>query len=98
MDADPKAAGLDPGRLARIDEHLRTRYLEPGKIAGCQVLVARSGQVGYVTSLGLADRERERPVADDTIWRIYSMTKPVTGVALLTLYERGLFQLSDPVH
>jgi CubicO group peptidase (beta-lactamase class C family) len=98
MDADPKAAGLDPRRLARIDEHLMTRYLEPGKIAGCQVLIARGGEVGYVTSLGLADRERARPVADDTIWRIYSMTKPVTGVALLTLYERGMFQLSDPVH
>ncbi len=98
MDADPKAAGLDPRRLARIDEHLTTRYLEPGKIAGCQVLIARGGEVGYVTSLGLADRERARPVADDTIWRIYSMTKPVTGVALLTLYERGMFQLSDPVH
>jgi len=98
MDADPNAAGLDPRRLARIDEHLMTRYLEPGKIAGCQVLIARAGEVGYVTSLGLADRERARPVADDTIWRIYSMTKPVTGVALLTLYERGMFQLSDPVH
>ena len=49
-------------------------------------------------SLGRADRERDVPVADDTIWRLYSMTKPITGVALLTLYERGLFQLGDPVH
>jgi CubicO group peptidase (beta-lactamase class C family) len=93
---DPDAAGMDAGRLARIDEHLRTRYLEPGKIAGCQVVVARHGAVAHASSLGERDRERGRPVTDDTIWRLYSMTKPVTGVALLTLYERGLFQLDDP--
>jgi CubicO group peptidase (beta-lactamase class C family) len=96
IDAD--AAGMDAGRLARIDEHLRTRYLEPGKIAGCQVVVARHGAIAHASSLGERDRERARPVTDDTIWRLYSMTKPVTGVALLTLYERGLFQLDDPVH
>jgi CubicO group peptidase (beta-lactamase class C family) len=95
---DPDAAGMDAGRLARIDEHLSTRYLEPGKIAGCQVVVARHGAVAHASSLGERDRERARPVTDDTIWRLYSMTKPVTGVALLTLYERGLFQLDDPVH
>jgi CubicO group peptidase (beta-lactamase class C family) len=95
---DPDAAGMDPGRLERIDEHLRTRYLEPGKIAGCQLVVARHGVIAHASSLGQRDRERGRPVTDDTIWRLYSMTKPVTGVALLTLYERGLFQLDDPVH
>ena len=95
---DPDAAGFDAVRLARVDEHLRTRYVEPGKIAGCQVVVARRGQVAHLSSLGHRDRERGVPVGDDTIWRIYSMTKPVTGVALLTLYEEGLFQLDDPVH
>jgi CubicO group peptidase (beta-lactamase class C family) len=95
---DPEAAGFDAARLARIDEHLRTRYIEPGKIAGCQVAVSRAGRLAYASTLGLADREREVPVAPDTIWRIYSMTKPITGVALLTLYERGMFQLHDPVH
>jgi CubicO group peptidase (beta-lactamase class C family) len=95
---NPDAAGFDTGRLERIDEHLRTRYLEPGKIAGCQVVVARSDQIAHCSSLGLMDRERARPVLDDTIWRLYSMTKPITGAALLTLYERGLFQLNDPVH
>lgn len=98
LKADPDAAGFDARRLARIDDHLRTRYVEPGKIAGCQVLVSRNGQVAHVASLGLADRERDVPVGTDTIWRLYSMTKPITGVALLSLYERGLFQLSDPVH
>jgi len=90
--------GLDEARLERIGEHLVTRYVEPGKVAGCQALVARHGQVAYSRSFGLADRERGTPVRDDTIWRIYSMTKPITSVALMTLYERGLFQLTDPVH
>jgi len=95
---NPDSAGFDTSRLERIDEHLRTRYLEPGKIAGCQVVVARRDQIAHSSSLGLMDRERARPVLDDTIWRFYSMTKPITGAALLTLYERGLFQLNDPVH
>ncbi len=95
---DAKAAGFDPQRLDRIEEHLVRSYIGPGKIAGCQTLVARHGEVAWFSSSGHADREAGTPVAEDTIWRLYSMTKPVTGVALLTLYERGLFQLSDPVH
>lgn len=95
---DAKAAGFDPQRLDRIEEHLVRSYLGPGKIAGCHTVVARHGQVAYSSVLGSADREAGTPVAEDTIWRLYSMTKPVTGVALMTLYERGLFQLSDPVH
>lgn len=98
MKVDADAAGMDAGRLARIDEHLMTRYITPGKIAGCQVAVARHGQLAHFSSLGSSDRERGRPVPEDAIWRIYSMTKPITGVALLTLYERGMFQLADPVH
>lgn len=98
MKIDADAAGFDEGRLARIDEHLLRSYVEPGKIAGCQTLVARGGHVAHLSSLGSMDLERGRPVVEDTIWRLYSMTKPVTGVALLTLYERGMFQLADPVH
>ncbi|MGO9559870.1 MAG: serine hydrolase domain-containing protein [Acidimicrobiales bacterium] len=98
MKVDAAAAGMDSGRLARIDEHLIRSYIEPGKIAGCLVGVVRQGQVAYLSCLGHADRERQRPVTEDTVWRIYSMTKPITGVALMTLYERGRFQLSDPVH
>ena len=97
MKINPEAAGMDGARLERITEHLRTRYIEPGKIAGCQTVVSRRGQVAYASTLGRMDRERDRPVAEDTIWRIFSMTKPITGVALMTLYERGMFQLSDPV-
>ncbi|MGY6499769.1 MAG: serine hydrolase domain-containing protein [Acidimicrobiales bacterium] len=98
MKVDPDAAGLDAGQLARIGEHLRRNYIDPGKIAGCQTLVARGGEVGYYEALGQMDRERGKPIEPDTIWRIYSMTKPITGVALMSLYEQGHFQLSDPVH
>src|SRR5579884_305000 len=97
MKLNPDAAGMDEGRLARLGEHLQGRYVDAGRIAGCQVAVVRHGEPAYFASFGSMDLERKRPVADDTIWRIYSMTKPITGVALMTLYERGAFQLSDPV-
>ena len=98
VDVDPKAAGFDPARLARIDEHLQGRYIDPGKIAGAQVLVARHGRVAHRSTLGLMDLERRVPVADDAIWRLYSMTKPITGAALLSLYEQARFRLLDPIH
>lgn len=97
MDTDAKRGGFAPERISRITEHLNRNYVEPGKIAGCQTLVARHGHVAYFKSLGLMDRERRKPVADDTIFRLYSMTKPIASVALMTLYERGHFQLNDPV-
>ena len=97
MKVNPEAAGMDGGRLERITDHLRGRYIDPGKIAGCQTVVARRGQIAYFSSLGAMDRERAKPVEEDTVWRIFSMTKPITGVALMTLYERGMFQLGDPV-
>jgi CubicO group peptidase (beta-lactamase class C family) len=98
MNIDAAAAGFDAVRLARVDEHLRARYVDPGKIAGCQVAVFRRGHLAHSSSLGSMDLERAKPVPDDAIWRLYSMTKPITGVALLSLYERGRFQLNDPVH
>ncbi|MEZ5226766.1 MAG: serine hydrolase domain-containing protein [Acidimicrobiales bacterium] len=94
---DAAGAGLDEGRLGRIGAHLRSRYLDPGKIAGAQMAIVRGGTVGYFESFGLQDRERSVPVGDDAIWRLYSMTKPITGVAMMTLYEQGHFQLDDAV-
>jgi CubicO group peptidase (beta-lactamase class C family) len=91
-------AGLSAERLDRITDHLKQHYIEPGKIAGCQTLVARHGHVAYFRSLGSMDLKRGKPMADDTIFRIYSMTKPITSVALMQLYEQGHFQLNDPVH
>ncbi|ODT88461.1 serine hydrolase domain-containing protein [Phenylobacterium sp. SCN 70-31] len=97
MDAQSQWTGLDAGRLERIGEHLERNYIGPGKIAGCQVSVARHGHLAYFKSFGAMDLERGKTTRDDTIYRIYSMTKPVTSVALMTLYERGYFQLNDPV-
>jgi CubicO group peptidase (beta-lactamase class C family) len=97
MKVDADGAGMNASRLARIDEHLLRRYIEPGKIAGCQTAVTRRGVLAHFSSLGLRDRERNQPVDEGTIWRIYSMTKPITGAALMTLYERGHFQLGDRV-
>ncbi len=94
---DAAAAGLDEGRLARIGEHFRSRYLDSGKIAGAQVAVVRGGVLGYFENFGFQDRERNMAVADDAIWRLYSMTKPITGVAMMSLYEHGHFQLDDPI-
>jgi CubicO group peptidase (beta-lactamase class C family) len=96
VDAEPEEVGFDPQRLQRVDTHFR-RYVDDGRLAGWTVAVARRGRVSMLAHYGLADIEAQRPVADDTIWRIYSMTKPVTSVAVLMLYERGLLELTDPV-
>lgn len=98
MDAQSQWTGLDAGRLERITDHLERQYIAPGKISGCQVSVARHGHLAYFKSFGLMDRERNKPTRDDTIYRIYSMTKPIASVALMTLFEQGHFQLNDPVH
>ena len=65
-----RQTGLSAERLERITTHLEKNYVEPGKIAGCQTLVVRHGQVAYFTSLGLMDRERNEPMREDTIFRI----------------------------
>lgn len=97
MELAPEKAGFSPERLNRITQHLGRNYVEPGKITGCQTLVARHGHVAYFDSQGWADLERRKPVADDTIFRIYSMTKPITSIALMQLFEQGHFQLNDRI-
>ncbi|MBI5949709.1 MAG: beta-lactamase family protein [Chloroflexi bacterium] len=97
MDVAPGLAGFDADRLERITGHLNRNYIEPGKIVGCQVLVSRHGHPAYFRSFGQMDRERNTPMRDDAIFRIYSMSKPITSVALMSLYEQGHFQLNDPV-
>jgi CubicO group peptidase (beta-lactamase class C family) len=89
---------MSEARLERITAHFEGNYLAPGKIAGCQITVGRGGHVAYHRSLGLMDREHGRPMAEDAVFRIFSMTKPIASLALMQLYERGMFQLSDPVH
>jgi len=84
-------------RLSSIDRFLQTHYIEPGRLVGTQLLVAHHGEVIHRCEIGLRDRERQQPLTPDTIFRIFSMTKPVTSVALMQLHEQGLFQLNEPV-
>ncbi len=86
MTAKPEDLGLSSERLARIETHLKNRYVDPGKIAGALTLVSRRGEIAHFSPVGLMDLERGKPMAEDTIFRIYSMTKPVTSVALMMLY------------
>ena len=92
------AHGLSPERLGQLDRHLDESYVAPGKFAGTVTLVARHGEIAHLACLGQMDAERGRPMTEDTIFRLASITKPITSVALLTLYEEGRFQLTDPVH
>ncbi|HDZ39285.1 MAG TPA: class A beta-lactamase-related serine hydrolase, partial [Marinobacter sp.] len=91
-------AGLEPNQLLHIEGHLDRRYIQPGKIPGALTLVARRGEIAYVKAQGLMDVERNKPVRRDTVFRIYSMTKPITSIAMMQLYEQGRFLLDDPVH
>ncbi len=96
IEIDPAEAGFDPGRLARIDRHF-ARYVDDGRLPGWLVTVSRGGRLVYVSSYGSRDLEAGLPVEPGTLWRIYSMTKPVTSVAAMMLHEEGAFELTDPV-
>ena len=93
---DPSEVGVDPARLARIDE-LTHAYVDDGRFPFVQLLVSRRGEVVHHDLYGFADRDSQRPIREDCIVRVYSMTKPVTSVALMMLYERGKVLLEDPV-
>ena len=90
--------GFSPERLARIDRFLDEKYVAPGRLAGTLTMVARHGDIAHLGLTGHADVARGLPMAADTIFRIYSMTKPVTSVALMMLVEEGKIALEDPVH
>ena len=89
-------AGFDSQRLATVSE-LVDRYVAEGKLAGAQVQVAHRGEVALRHTVGRADVASDRPLGDDAIYRIYSMTKPITSIALMQLYEQGRVLLEDPV-
>lgn len=91
-----KTLGFSAERLSRIDTHLK-RYVDAGKYPMAQFVLARQGQVVHQSLVGQQDPERGTPLAEDTVYRIYSMTKPVASVALMTLVEEGLIALDDPV-
>ena len=96
MMIEPGSVGLDSGRLARIGDWMGG-WVESGRMAGMSVMVHRRGGTGYFGAAGLADRQRGVAMGEDTVVRIYSMTKPLTSVALMMLYEEGRFQLDDPI-
>jgi CubicO group peptidase (beta-lactamase class C family) len=96
----PQAAGAREGKVtldpARVDRELKS-FVDKGRVAGAEVLIWKDGREQHYASAGLADREAARPFARDTQLQIYSMTKPVTGVALMQLWEQGKFGLDDPL-
>jgi len=89
-------AGMSLDRLERLDEHFHD-YVDDGTIAGVVTWISRHGQVVHEDAYGLADLESRKPMEKDAYFYVYSMTKPITSVALLMLYEEGKFQLSDPL-
>ena len=94
--AAPSGVGLSQDRLDRVTKALQAD-VDRGHLAGAIGVVARRGKIAYWETVGMADREAGAPMRDDTIFRIYSMTKPIIGVALMSLYEEGKFALRDQV-
>jgi CubicO group peptidase (beta-lactamase class C family) len=93
---EPAKVGMDADRLTRIDRHFQ-QYVDDGLLPGWQIAVMRHGELVHSSTSGHRDVEAGIPVTHDTVWRIYSMTKPITVVAALTLWEEGAFELGDPV-
>jgi len=94
---DGRARGFDGGRLAAIDAFLKARYLDTGLLPNAQLLIARDGEIVHFSHQGAA-REGGAPVDDSTLFRIASMTKPITSLAFMMLVEEGLVALDTPVH
>ena len=92
----PEQVGFDSKRLARIDAHF-ARYVDDGRLPGFQIVVTRDGQVAHASTYGQRDVEAGARVEPDTLWRVYSMTKPITSVAAMMLWEEGRFELTDPI-
>ncbi len=92
----PEEVGLQSDRLDRISGWMRSQ-IERQRAPGMVTLVSRRGKVAYLHVEGQADLLRHKPMAADTIFRIYSMTKPLTSTAIMMLYEQGRFQLDDPI-
>lgn len=93
---EPKQVGFSAARLGRIDEHFRA-YVDDGRLPGYSIAVARGGHLAHVSTYGYRDVETQSPTTLDTVYRLYSMTKPVTSVALLMLVEEGKLRLTDLV-
>ncbi|MGZ5713666.1 MAG: serine hydrolase domain-containing protein [Caldimonas sp.] len=97
MNTSPESMGFSAERLARIDRFLAERYVEPGLMPCALLQVAREGRLVHQSVLGQASLERRQPLSEDPIFRIYSMTKPITSVAFMMLVEEGKVAIDDPV-
>ena len=96
VEVEPSEVGFDATRLTRIDGYLQ-RHVDDAKLPGYVVAVTRHGRVAHVATSGWQHVEDRIPLRSDSLFRIYSMTKPITSVAAMMLYEQGLFELSTPV-
>lgn len=94
--ARPESVGFDSGRLDYIDQFY-SKKVEAGEMAGIVTLISRHGKVVHFSAVGYADLETKRRMETDTIFRLFSMTKPIASVALMMLYEEGRFELQDPL-
>jgi CubicO group peptidase (beta-lactamase class C family) len=94
--ADEVVAGMSRERLERLDDHFHA-YVDAGEIAGVVTYISRHGEIVHEDAYGMADIGARRPMTEDSYFYVYSMTKPVTSVALLILYEEGKFQLNEPI-
>src|SRR5271165_1175955 len=94
--ATPKDVGLSAEGLARVDGALQ-RFIDDGELAGAVTLVARRGRVVHTNAMGKKDLASGEPLSVDTLFRIYSMTKPVTGVAMMILHDEGRWRPEDPI-
>jgi len=91
-----ESVGFSSQRLDKIAPVMQS-YIDQGKLAGTLTLVARNGKIAYLNAQGMQDKAAGIPMSEDTIFRIYSMTKPVTAVAAMTLWEQGKFHMFDPI-
>jgi CubicO group peptidase (beta-lactamase class C family) len=96
VDVDPAEVGFDAERLTRIDRRF-ARYVDEGLLPGYLAVVTRHGKIVHVASAGHRDVEAGLPIEQDTAWRIFSMTKPITSVAAMMLFEAGAIDLADPI-
>ena len=94
----PETVGMSSARLARLDQVMKRRYVDGGYLPGMLVHVYRKGQLVHTGICGQMDIERGKPMREDAIFRIYSMSKPITAVALMMLVEEGMIGLDDVVH
>ncbi len=96
VEVDPRDVGLAPERLGRVSAHFR-RYVDDGRLPGWAVAISRGGEIAYLDTYGKRDMASGAPIELDTIYRVFSMTKPITTVAAMMLWEEGAFELKDPV-